>query len=561
MTEPGEPGTATRVPEPPSDADTAVDAMPADARSFARSTASMTVLTLASRLTGFVRIVVVTAVLGATFLGNTYQTANTVPNLLFELIAAGVLQAVLVPTLVTLLDRKEQAEAEHVAGSVLGLSCAALAGLAALGILAAPWVARGVFAGVADPAVRADQIRLGTVFLWFFLPQVVMYALGMVATSVLNARNRFALPVFAPALNNVVVISSCALFWVLRHGKEPSLDLARPEVLALAGGTTLGVIAFCGLPAVAVMRSGFSLRPRLDRHHPEVRRIARLGAWAALFLAVTQVLLLVVLVLANRVEGGVVAYQVGFTFFLLPHALFALPVLTALFPALSRQAAQQDWHGFGRSMERGTRAIAFFVLPAAAALTALASVLARSVLFGETERSGEDQVARVLMGFAPGLFGYGMFLFMSRVLYARKDTKTPALVNVGVAAGGAVTMIVAFTSVHGTLRVPALALAHSAAYSLGALVLYRLARRKLPTEHRPNVWRPVAAPTAAAVLTGLTMWTLARALDPQSRMAGLGVIFGTSILGAALFLLGTALLGGPRPRAVAGLLRDSARRG
>ena len=229
--------------------------------SFARATAAMTVLTGVSRLTGFVRIVVVAAVLGTTFLGNTYESANSVPNLLFELIAAGVLQAVLIPTLVSLLDRGDRTEAEHVAGSVLGLSCLILATLAVVGIALAPLMARGLFAGVHDPHVRADEIRLGTVFLWFFLPQVVMYAVGMVATAILNAHNRFALPAFAPALNNVVVTASYALFWLLRDGRSASLHLTRPEVIVLAGGTTLGVFAFCALPAAAVLRSDFHCVP------------------------------------------------------------------------------------------------------------------------------------------------------------------------------------------------------------------------------------------------------------------------------------------------------------
>jgi len=515
----------------------------------------MTVLTGVSRLTGFVRILVVAAVLGTTFLGNTYQSANTVPNLLFELIAAGVLQAVLIPTLVTLLDRGEHAEAEHVAGSVLGLSCLALAALAAVGIVAAPFVARGLFSGVQDPAVRAEQVRLGTVFLWFFLPQVVMYALGMVATSVLNARGRFALPVFAPALNNVVVTASYGLFWLLRRGQRPSLDLSATEVLALAGGTTLGVVSFCALPAWAAVRGGFSLRPNLDHRHREVRRIGRLGVWAALFLAVTQLLLVVVLVLANRVEGGVVAYQVAFTFFLLPHALFALPVLTALFPSLSRQAASQDWEGFGRAIERGSRAIAFFVLPAAAGFIAMAPLLARTVLFGETGRAGAAQVAGVLTGFAPGLLGYGMFLFLSRVMYARNDTRTPALVNLGVALGGAMAMVVAFFAVHGTLRVPALALAHSVAYSAGAVVLYRLARSPLPPEWRPNIGRSVVAPLVAATLAGGAMFGVARVAQPRGRVGGLMVMGAATSIGVALYLLTTTVLGGPRPRAILGLVR------
>src|SRR3954468_1669181 len=115
--------------------------------SFARSTASMTALTAVSRLTGFVRIVVVAAVLGTTFLGNTYQSANTVPNLLFELIAAGVLQAVLIPTLIDLAAHGEEDEAEHVARSVLGLAGAALAVLAGVGVLLAPFVMRLLVSG------------------------------------------------------------------------------------------------------------------------------------------------------------------------------------------------------------------------------------------------------------------------------------------------------------------------------------------------------------------------------------------------------------------------------
>ncbi|MCU1351736.1 MAG: putative rane protein putative virulence factor, partial [Acidimicrobiales bacterium] len=476
-----------------------------DASRLARSTASMTALTAISRLTGFVRILVVAAVLGTTFLGNVYQSANTVPNLLFELIAAGVLQAVLIPTLVARLDRGEKAEAEHVAGSVLGLSLAALGVLALIGAIAAPLIARALFSGVADPAIRHAQIRLGTVFLWLFLPQVVMYAAGMVATSVLNAHDRFAIPVFAPAVNNVVVTGAYLWFGWLRHGKAPSLHLNPLEVAVLAGGTTFGVVAFCALPVAAAVRSGFSLRPRFDRRHPEVRRLGRLGAWAALFLAVTQLLLVVVLVLANRVEGGVVAYQVAFTFFLLPHALFALPVLTALFPQMSRQSVDHDWNGFARSIERGVASISYFVLPAAAALTALAPLLSHAVLFGRTDERGASQVAHVLIGFAPGVYGYGIFLFVSRVLYARGDTRSPALVNIGVAVAGALVMVGGFAATNGSVRVAALAGAHSLAYTVGAIVLYRLAWRQLPPGERPRVARAVTPPLVAAVVAGAAM--------------------------------------------------------
>ena len=523
---------------------------------LARSMAGMSLLTALSRATGFVRIVVVAAVVGTTYLGNVYQSANGVPNLVFELFVAGTVQAVLIPSLVERLDRGAKGDAEHVAGAVLGLTTALLATVAVAGALAAPWIARVLFTGTDDPATHDAQVRLGTIFLWYFLPQVVCYAAGLVATSVLNAHDRFALPAVAPLANNVVVITSCALFWWMVGG-EPSLDLSGAEIFVLAGGTTLGVVAFCGLPVVAVWRSNFSIRPNLDRRHPEVRRLARRGAWAGLFLASTQVLLVVVLVLGNRVEGGVVAYQVAFQFFLLPYALFALPVLTALFPTLSRLHATGDGQGFAAAVERGVRAVAFLVLPAAALLGALSHVIARTVLFGATTPAGVEHVADALVGFAPGLIGYSLLLFASRVSYAQGNTRTPALVNLGVVLVGSVAMVVAFAAVPDEYRIGALAAAHSVAYLLGAAVLLRLSVASIHRDHRPSFLPAVGGPAVAAVVVATVVAAATTRIDSSGRLAGLVTIAGLGLGGLLGYLLLTWSLGGMR----AGELAESLRSG
>ena len=232
--------TAVRPPEP----------------DLARSTATMTVLTLLSRITGFVRNVVVVAVLGVTFLGNTYETANTVPNLLFELIAAGVLQAVLIPTLVKLAAAGEDDEAEHVARSVLGLAAAALAVLAGIGFLVAPWVMRLLMASVDDPRVRADEVRLGTILLWFFLPQVVLYASNTVATGVLNAKGKFGVPVFA-GLEPLIPDSGAV------DGLVVALANVEPRLCAAIG---TAVTRTGGLPAETALRlKDACVRYGLDR--------------------------------------------------------------------------------------------------------------------------------------------------------------------------------------------------------------------------------------------------------------------------------------------------------
>jgi putative peptidoglycan lipid II flippase len=515
----------------------------------------MTALTLISRLTGVVRILVVAAVLGTTFLGNTFQSANSVSNVIFELFAAGALQAAMIPALVGLFDRGDDAEASHVAGALLGLALAVLAALAAAGMLAAPWIMRLLVAGVEASDVREAQVRLGTVLLWYFLPQVVLYAAGAVATAVLNARGRFALPTAAPIANNVVVVSSCWLFWELRDGAAPSLDLTTTQTVVLGLGTTLGVLALSAIPVLGARRAGVALRPRIDLRHPGVRQVVRGGGWAAVFLAATQLLVGVVLVLANAVEGGVVVYQVAYTVFLVPHALFAVPVLTALFPTLSRHAAAGDGDGYARAMAAGVGAIAFLALPAAAALVALADPLARVLLFGQSAEA-TGVVPDVVVAFAPGLVGYGLFLFLARGLYAVGDMRQAALVHLGVVAAAAAAMVVASTLVVGPARVTALAGAHSGAYVAGAAVLAWRARSRWRGRLAGQV-RPFVVGGIAAAVAGAAMWLVQRPLPDGGTVATAALVVVVGTVGAGVYLSTQLLLGGTRISAVAALLRGS----
>src|SRR5437899_3006322 len=163
-----------------------------------RSTAAITAGNVTSRVTGFVRVLAIGAALGTTFAGNTYQTANLVSNILFELLAAGVLSAVLVPTFVRLLDAGEQREAEHVAGALLGVCLAALGGVLVAGLVLRPLLMRVLTLAVSSPAVRDQEVKLGSFFLWFFLPQLLLYAVGAVATALLYGGRRLAGPAFAP---------------------------------------------------------------------------------------------------------------------------------------------------------------------------------------------------------------------------------------------------------------------------------------------------------------------------------------------------------------------------
>ncbi|MBW3580583.1 MAG: hypothetical protein KY431_06055 [Actinobacteria bacterium] len=526
----------------------------ATAGDVARDTLVVTSLTLVSRLTGVVRVLVIAAVLGTTFLGNTFQSANTVPNVIFELFAAGTLQAVMIPSLVERFDRGDPAGAEHLAGSVLGLALAGLGALAVAGMLGAPWLMRALVAGVESAEVRAAEVRLGTVLLWCFLPQVVLYAAGMVATAILQARGRFAAPVVAPIANNLVVVGMCGLFWVLLDGRRPGLDLSTAQTLVLGVGTSLGVLALSAIPVVAAIRSGTALRPRLDLGDPDVRRVLRLGGWAGCYTAGTQVLVAVMLVLANAVEGGVVAYQVAFTVFLVPHALLALPVLTTLFPVLARHVGSGDVVAYARAVGAGLQVILFLALPAAVAMAALSQPLARLLLFGES-RGDTAVVAATLVAFAPGLVGYGSFAFLTRALYALGDARRVALVHLGVVAGAAMAMAAAAGAVSAAGRVAALAAAHSGAYLVGAVVLAASVLRRMPAVARPSLTLPLLGGVAAAAAGGAVMWAVQGSLPSGGPAPTLAALVVAGVAGLAVYLAAQVALTGTRPTTVVRLLR------
>ena len=522
-------------------------ALDATAAQRNRAAARMTVLTAVSRATGFARMVVVAAVLGTSYLGNTYQSANSIPNILFELFAAGALQAVLVPIMVDAVDRG-RAEGERVAGVVLGAILGLLGGLVAAGVVAGPWIMRTLVSGVDDPMVQAEQVRLGTFLLWFFLPQVLFYAANLVATAVLNASGRFALPVVAPTANNLVVIATYLLFAAMRGGQPPSLDLAPGERLVLAVGTTLGVVAFCLVPVVGVRRSGFRLRPVVAPRDPILRRLARRGAWAAGFFAAAQALLVVVLYLSNGTEGGVVVQQLAFVLFMLPTSLFAAPVFTTMFPTLTRLSRSRAWGGFTGEVARTARSVWFSTVVSAGALVALALPLARLVALGNA--SGRvTEVAGAIAGFGVGVPGYALVLYLTRVCYSFDDVRGPTLVNVLVTAVGAGAMGVLVARGPAADRIALVGVGFSAAHWVGAAALALVVRSRLRGEGQAvrGVWVPALRAVGATVVAGLVASATVAAIGAdRPAPAAVALAAGGALLGIVVVAV-VWITGGPAP--------------
>jgi putative peptidoglycan lipid II flippase len=475
----------------------------------------MTVGTALSRATGLLRVVAMTSALGVTGtkLADTYNLANTTPNIVYELFLGGILTSVFVPVLIEARERKRGDESSLVSVSLLALGV-----ISALTAIGAPLIMRIYTFRVSDPVVRAQQLELATFLLRWFAPQIFFYGVSAIAEALLNVRARFAPPKFAPVLNNLVWTGTLVVYMFAFD--ERAMPLSTGAKTLLGAGTTAGVVlqALVLLPYVR----GERLRPRFNISDPAVSRVLRLSAFVIGYVVVNQVGLWVVLALANGVRGGVTAYQVAFQFFQLPHGLFAVSLHSALFPDLSRAASSERWDEFRERLGRGLRGVTYVLAPAAVGYLVLAHPITRLVIArGVADVRDAAAVADVLRMFAIGLVFYSTFTLVTRAFYALPDTRTPTAVNaasVAVWIGLAIPLFL-------WLGVRGLALAHASSYAVGCALLIAVLRRRVPgglglAQHVPSLVRI----TAGSVGMGVIVWGLERLIEgPDALVVGAGV--------------------------------------
>lgn len=494
---------------------------------------------------------VVAAVLGTTALGDTFQSSNSVSNVLFELLAAGALSAVLVPTFVGLLHQGLDDDAEAVAGRVLGLALASMAAVAIGGVLLAPHIAALLSSAVDDPGTAAAREELSTTLLRFFIPQVVLYAAGTVATALLHARNRFTAAAAAPIGNTVVLVAAMVAFRAVA-GPDAGLELSTTETLLLGVGGTLGVTAFVAVPVVALHRSGFALRPRLRGAWGDqrVRQLLRLSGWAVLQHAGAGLLLAATMVVGGGVIGGVLAYQVAHVVFLAPYGILAQPILTTVLPRLAGEAAAGDRVGMGRSIGWALDAMATVTVPVAAACVALSLPVMSVLAFGRaTEGAGVELLAAALASLAVGLFPYGAFLLLARAWYALGDSRTPALAAMASSAVGVGVMVVVGPATEGVGRLVVLGGAHSLTFLLGAVWLAARLRPVVGAGALPLA--AIGRATALAAAGALGAWVVMEAWDPEGRPATVLALAVVTALAGGAYVAGLRATGGLPPRSPA----------
>jgi putative peptidoglycan lipid II flippase len=511
------------------------DLPPEDSQAaFVRNTAVMSVGTALSRLTGFLRLSAMAYALGIaeTRLADAYNIANITPNIIYELALGGILTSVFVPVFVEWLQARGREAAWDVARRVLSIAAISLSIISLLGIALAPWIIRLYTVGV--PAEQRHVVEeLASFFLRWFMPQIVFYGIGAVATGLLNAHRRFAVPMFAPILNNLIVIATFLTFAAMSD-EEQAVLATGPQKLVLAVGTTLGVVGMTVALWPSLRRLGFRFRWRSAWMDEAVVRIAHLAKWVVVYVVANQLGYLVVLILAARVKGGYTAYAAAFMLFQLPHAIFVVSVFTALLPAMSSRWVDGDRQAFRELLARGIRWTAVIVVPAALGYLALAVPIVRLLLeHGMAGPKSTDLVSGILVFFSLGLFSFSTFQLLLRAYYSMQDTRTPALVNIA-AVGLNVLIDLLFVLALG-LGVPGLALGHATAYTFGSIAMLALIRRRLGGLDGRRILSGLSRTLLAAGITAGVAWVVSSAIG--------GWIGTGSLVGQAAQVLGAVAAG------------------
>ncbi len=514
---------------------------------FGRAATVITVGNLVSRITGFVRVIAVAGALGIAWLGDAYQRANEVSNVLFELLAGGLLFSILVPSFVELLSRNDTDDADNPlrgpAGARLLGSVLATRGVVAVGVIAligmfgGTWLMQLLTIGVPE-SVRADQVALGAFLLWFIMPQLVFYAAGAVASALLQADHRFLATSIAPVFNNVVVTITMVVF---AHNHDPAagLHLTMEEKVLLGGGTLAGTVAMTIVPLVALWHAGMPLRPRWRARGLGLGRLWRQGAWAAGHVGLNEVLIGATIILAGRVDGGVIAYQTAWMFFLLPHALIAYPIFTALFPRLSRQAARADDTGFARELTRGMRLSLLLLIPSSGLLAVVAAPGLSVVRIGQLDAHGVRLVSATLAGFLTGLCAFSVLFLLTRASYALGDARSPTMVNLVATGVAVVGMIVSVGFVHGAALLVTFGCIQAVAFTVACVALYRIVVDRVgrPVPVGGALWRSIVASVPAVAAAFWTAVAVGWSSRTRAVAAGIAATVVCTVVAVAVHMV------------------------
>lgn len=466
-----------------------------------------------------------------------YGFANNIPNMVFELVAGGILSSLFIPTFLRVKEERGEEASWRFASHVFNLFVLILGAVAVVGTLwPEPFIWTQTFRS--DPAA-AEAVRAPAEFFFrFFAIQVVVYGGGTVIQGLLNAQRLYLWTALGPVFNNLIVIATMLIVATM------PLDERGMSVLAI--GTTLGVVTMFGVMAPALRKTGIRYTPSLGLSDPDVRRM--------LILAVPTVVYVITNIVAVSFRNasalavssnGPAILQFAWTFYQLPYGILAVALATAVFTEMSHAAGRDDLTAFRQTFLRGLRGTALFILPAAGLLVALATPLATLYLVGRFDPADVPAVASALRWWACGLVFFACMMFVLRAYYALRDTRTPMLVNLGTTVfqvGGYLALTTGLGAWKG-FGINGIPITDGIFYVLQFIVLAALLRQRIGGFDTASLFSAFAKMALVSALAAAAAWLTAEAVGNADRAAAgalIQVICGGGV-GLAVALAGARL--------------------
>lgn len=406
--------------------------------SFLGQTSGMAAGTLASRLTGVLRDIALVAAIGTGVFSDTYSVANSIPNIIYILIAGGAINSVFIPALIRHME-DDVDDGKQFTDQLL-----TLVGLILIVIVVLTIIAGGLIIHLyATSLWTPEEFDVATMFARWCLPQILFYGLYTLASQILNSRNSFALPMYAPIANNTIVIGTALIFISVMSGVPNAQTITTAQINLLGFGTTLGVMAQALILIPALRKVGYSYKPNFTFRNVGNSKIGNLAKWTIGFVLINQVTFLLVSKLTtfanvlvstdpNVVAVGFTSYQKAQLMMMLPHSIITVSIITALLPRLSKQAHEKDDAAFGSELSASIRLVTALIIPSAIFLLVSGPWLGALLYgYGASTSAQGAALGAIASMFALGLPAFSLFYVLLRSYYAQENTKTPFLINLG----------------------------------------------------------------------------------------------------------------------------------
>jgi putative peptidoglycan lipid II flippase len=517
-------------------------------RSVLDNSAVMAAGTIVSRMSGYVRSILLAAALGIALHADIFNIANSVPNILYVLLLGGVVNAVLVPQLVR-AARDDADGGEAYTNRIVTLAGIFLVVVTVILVVAAPAVMSLYLDSDFGRPELAAQRQSVIDFARFCLPQVFFYGMFVLVGQILNARGSFAPMFWAPIANNLIAIA-VLITYLLAFGPaaDRSAAYTGQQEMVLGIGSTLGIVAQFLILLPYLRSVGFRYRPRFDFRGAGLGHTLRLGIWTVLLIVVSQVANLIVVRLASGggADGGTgyTVYSSASLLVLVPHSIVTVSLATAILPRLSASAHAADRAAMAATLSSALRTALSLVLPFVVLLPIIAVDLANLVFGYAAAKDSSRDIAPTLAMLGLSLVFFTAHYLIVRGFYALERTQLVfwiqcliTVVNIALAFA-----FVGQVDAQGTS--PALALAYTGAYAVGAATAYVLLSRRLggldtAVLTRFVVRMALALAVAAAVAVAVAIGASAVLGDDRNKLevilwlAAVGSSYGLVFLGAA----------------------------